>query len=87
MERHAAHPTQTIAIDGSEGVQLSPDRVARLRHRPREGTVVTWDLDGSASYLPLTSTHPGLATTQVGFGLPAGDGVHVAAMVPATSTW
>ena len=44
--------------------------------------MVTWDLDGSASYLPLTSTHPGLATTQVGFGLPAGDGVHVAAMVP-----
>ena len=62
--------------------KLSPDASRAYVSDYREGTVVTWDLDGSASYLPLTSTLPGLATTQVGFGLPAGDGVHVAAMVP-----
>ena len=76
------HPTQTIAIDDAGGVQLNPDASRAYVSNPGEGTVVTWDLDGSASYLPLTSTLPGLATTQVGFGLPAGDGVHVAAMVP-----
>ncbi|HEX3296603.1 MAG TPA: BTAD domain-containing putative transcriptional regulator [Nocardioides sp.] len=80
--RHSAHPTQTIAIDDSEGVQLNPDASRAYVSDSGEGTVVTWDLDGSASYLPLTSSHPGLVTTQVGFGLPAGDGVHVAALVP-----
>jgi len=70
--RHSAHPTQTIAIDDSEGVQLNPDASRAYVSDSGEGTVVTWDLDGSASYLPLTSSHPGLVTTQVGFGLPAG---------------
>ena len=51
--RNDSHPTQTIAIDGSEGVQLNPDASRAYVSDPGEGTVVTWDLDGSASYLPL----------------------------------
>jgi DNA-binding SARP family transcriptional activator/WD40 repeat protein/energy-coupling factor transporter ATP-binding protein EcfA2 len=81
-ERNDSHPTQTIAIDRSEGVQLNPDASRAYVSDPGEGTVVSWDLDGSASFLPLTSAHPGLATTQAGFALPARDGVHVASMVP-----
>ena len=78
----SVRPTRTIPIDGASGVQLSPTVSRAYVTDPGEGTVVTWDLDGSASYLPLTSTHPGLATVQVGFLQPAGDGVHVASLVP-----
>ena len=59
-------PRRTIPIDRRLG------RPARARPRrapyvtdPGEGTVVTWDLDGSSSYLPLTSTLPALAQRRV----------------------
>ena len=79
----SARPTRTIPIDGAWGVQLEPDRVPRVRHRsrgrdrrdlgPRRLRVVPApDLDPSWPSPPR----------RVGFLQPAGDGVHVASLVP-----
>jgi DNA-binding SARP family transcriptional activator/WD40 repeat protein len=74
----SVRPTRSIPIDDAWGVQLSPTASRAYVTDPKEGTVVTWDLDGSASYLPLASAHPGLASVQNQFAWTAGDGVHVA---------
>ena len=62
--RNDSHPTQTITIDGSGGVQLNPDASRAYVSDAGEGTVVTWDLAGDSSYLKLVATHPKLSTVR-----------------------
>jgi DNA-binding SARP family transcriptional activator/WD40 repeat protein len=76
----SVRPTRSIPIDDAWGVQLSPTASRAYVTDPGEGTVVTWDLAGSASYLPLRATIPVPASVQVGFAWPADDGVHVASI-------
>ncbi|MFZ2012254.1 MAG: BTAD domain-containing putative transcriptional regulator [Nocardioides sp.] len=73
-------PTRTIPIDDAWGVQLSPTASRAYVTDPEEGTIVTWDLDGTASYLPLSSSYPALTSLQNGFAWAADDGVHVASI-------
>jgi WD40 repeat protein len=74
----STRPTRTIPIDLAWGVQLDPTASRAYVTDPGEGTVVTWDLDGSSSYLPLTSRVPAVAHAGWGFSWAAGDGVHIA---------
>ena len=43
----SARPTRSIPIDDAYGVQLDSTASRAYVTDPREGTVVTWDLDGS----------------------------------------
>jgi DNA-binding SARP family transcriptional activator/WD40 repeat protein len=73
-----AQPSRSIPIGDAWGVQLNPASSRAYVTDHTAGTIVTWDLAGSASYLRLTSTHPGLVSLANGFAIPAGDGIHVA---------
>jgi WD40 repeat protein len=76
--RRNSQPTDTIEIDGADGVQLSPDGQRAYVSDYREGTVVTWDLTGGSSYLKLVATHRKLSTVQVGFLRTSADGTRLA---------
>ena len=73
-----AEPDRTIAIGDAWGLQLDPTASRAYVTDHQEGTVVTWDLAGTASYLRLASNHPGLVSLLNGVPIPARDGVHVA---------
>ena len=76
--RNDSHPTQTITIDGSGGVQLNHDASRAYVTDDGNGTVVTWDLAGDSSYLKLVATHPKLSTVQVNFLRTSADGTRFA---------